>query len=165
MFDLGWTELLLIGAVALIVIGPKDLPNMFRTLGRTTARIRGMAREFQRAMEDAADDSGMKDMGKTLRDVANPKKMGLDAVKDAVGDLGSLKPDAPKKAMGSETAKLSAERAEQARKIREQAAKKLEERKAAEALQGAPDPDPAPAGDGLVADPGAPKTDHTKDGA
>ena len=53
MFDIGWSELLLIGVVALIVVGPKDLPRMFRTLGQFTARARHMARDFQRAMEDA----------------------------------------------------------------------------------------------------------------
>ena len=46
MLDVGWTELLLIGVVALIVVGPKDLPHLFHALGRITARARGMAREF-----------------------------------------------------------------------------------------------------------------------
>ena len=55
MFDVGWSELLVIGIVALIVVGPRDLPGMFRALGRFTAKARGMAREFQRAMEAAAD--------------------------------------------------------------------------------------------------------------
>ncbi|MDE0112845.1 MAG: Sec-independent protein translocase protein TatB, partial [Albidovulum sp.] len=50
MFDIGWSELLIIGIVALIVVGPKDLPGMFRALGRFTGKMRGMAREFQRAM-------------------------------------------------------------------------------------------------------------------
>ena len=54
MLDIGWSELLVIGVVALIVVGPKDLPVMFRTLGRFTAKARSMAREFQRAMDDAA---------------------------------------------------------------------------------------------------------------
>lgn len=78
MFDLGWTELLVIGIVALIVVGPKDLPNMFRTLGQFTAKARGMAREFQRAMDDAADASGVKDVAKDLRSATDPRKMGLD---------------------------------------------------------------------------------------
>lgn len=83
MLDVGWTELLLIGVVALIVIGPKDLPVMFHTLGRITARARGMAREFSSAMEDAAKASGMQEATKELRDLqklTSPKSMGLDAL-------------------------------------------------------------------------------------
>ena len=78
MFDIGWTELLVIGVVALIVIGPKDLPAMFHTLGRFTAKARSMAREFSRAMEDAAKESGMSDVTKDLRAVANPKSFGME---------------------------------------------------------------------------------------
>jgi sec-independent protein translocase protein TatB len=78
MFDIGWTELLVIGVVALIVVGPKDLPKMFRALGQFTAKARNMAREFQRAMEDAADASGVKDVARDLRNVTNPKAMALD---------------------------------------------------------------------------------------
>ena len=59
MFDLGWTELLVIGIVALIVIGPKDLPMMFRRVGQFVGRARSMAREFSRAMDDAADDDDL----------------------------------------------------------------------------------------------------------
>ncbi|MBM3611809.1 MAG: twin-arginine translocase subunit TatB, partial [Alphaproteobacteria bacterium] len=69
MFDVGWSELLVIGIVALIVVGPRDLPGMFRTLGQFTAKARGMAREFQRAMEAAANETGVKDMAKDLRTV------------------------------------------------------------------------------------------------
>ncbi len=69
MFDIGWFELLLIGIVALIVVGPEDLPGMFRTVGRFVGRARGMAREFQRSMEDAADESGLKDAAKGLDDL------------------------------------------------------------------------------------------------
>ena len=58
MFDIGFTELLVIGIVALIVVGPKDLPQMFRTLGRFTARLRALGREFTSAMHAAADESG-----------------------------------------------------------------------------------------------------------
>ncbi|MFN4057906.1 MAG: Sec-independent protein translocase protein TatB [Roseinatronobacter sp.] len=81
MFDIGWTELLLIGVVALIVVGPKDLPKMFRTLGQLTAKARNMAREFQRAMEDAADATGVKDVAQDLRKATNPQAMGLDELK------------------------------------------------------------------------------------
>ena len=69
MFDIGGLELIIIGIVALIVVGPKDLPGMFRTVGQFMGRMRGMAREFQRSMEDAADQTGLKEATKDLRKV------------------------------------------------------------------------------------------------
>lgn len=83
MLDVGWSELLLIGVVALIVIGPEDLPKLFHTLGRITARARSMAREFTSAMEDAAKGSGINDVTKDIRDLKNltsKKSLGLDAL-------------------------------------------------------------------------------------
>ena len=82
MFDIGWTELLVVGVVALIVVGPKDLPKMFRTLGQFTAKARNMAREFQRAMDDAADDTGVKDVARDLNKATSSKNMGLDELRD-----------------------------------------------------------------------------------
>lgn len=74
MFDIGWLELIVIGIVALIVVGPKDLPGMFRTVGRFMGKARGMAREFQRSMEQAADDAGLKEVSKSLHAAADPLK-------------------------------------------------------------------------------------------
>ena len=79
MLDMGWTEILLIGVVALIVVGPKDLPRMLRTLGQYAGKMRGMAREFQRSMDDSAreaDLAELKDIGSTLNDV---RKIQTDA--------------------------------------------------------------------------------------
>ena len=67
MFDLGWTELLVIGVVALIVIGPKDLPVMFQQIGRFVGRAKGMAREFSNAMNQAANESGVRDATSTFK--------------------------------------------------------------------------------------------------
>lgn len=81
--DFSWSEMMLVGIVALIVIGPKDLPGMFRELGRITAKIRSMGREFSRAMEQAAKETGVKDVTDGLKAVSNPAGAGLDAVKSA----------------------------------------------------------------------------------
>ncbi len=69
MLDIGWSELLLIGVVALIVVGPKELPGLFRNVGRYMGKARGMAREFQRSMEQAADDSGLNEAARGLKSV------------------------------------------------------------------------------------------------
>lgn len=91
MLDIGWSELLIIGVVALIVVGPKDLPKMFRTLGEITGKARAMAREFQRAMDAAADDAGVKDIARDLRDTASGRKLreaaGLDDMEREFRDL------------------------------------------------------------------------------
>jgi len=83
MLNFGWAELMVIGVVALIVIGPDDLPNMFRQLGRFTAKLRQMSREFSRAMEQAGNDTGVKDVARDLKNITSSKAMGLDAVKSA----------------------------------------------------------------------------------
>ncbi len=83
MFDIGWTELMLIGIVALIVIGPKDLPNMFRTLGQFVGKARRMAREFQRSMEDAADEAGISEATKSISNLKKADPLGLNAIKDS----------------------------------------------------------------------------------
>ena len=130
MFDLGFAELLIIGIVALIVIGPKDLPMVFRQVGRFVGKARGMAREFSTAMNQAADEAGVKDIQRTIQTATNPVGSAMDGVKDAARDVTSsltdLDPD-------SETGKLAAERAENARKIQAATARAQAERKAKEA--------------------------------
>lgn len=95
MFEIGWTELMLIGIVALIVIGPKDLPDMFRTMGRFTAKMRSMARDFQRAMDQAAKETGVNDIAADLKAATSAKSMGLDAVKDAANRFEKWDPLKP----------------------------------------------------------------------
>lgn len=96
--DIGWTEMLLIGIVALIVIGPEDLPQMFRQIGRFTAKIRAMSRDFSRAMEQAAQESGVKDVAKDLRAATSVGGLGLDKVKAAADRFEKWDPIKPKTA-------------------------------------------------------------------
>ncbi|QQA44092.1 Sec-independent protein translocase protein TatB [Pelagovum pacificum] len=125
MFGLGWTEMMVIGIVALIVVGPEDLPQMFRQVGKFTGKARAMAREFSKAMNDAADQSGVNEINKTIRAAANPSKFGTDQLKKATG-------------LGPETTKLSEERKASKEKFSKIAAEKAEARKAAEAAASAP---------------------------
>lgn len=132
MLNIGGTELLVIGVVALIVVGPKDLPGMFRTLGRVTAKAKGMAREFTRAMEDAADDAGVKDIAGDLKSMTSSKSLGLDKVQAAASKFEKwdpMKSSGAKK--GPATEALSKERAEAAKKIHDATAKKAGDRLAA----------------------------------
>jgi sec-independent protein translocase protein TatB len=66
MFDIGWGELLLIGIVALIAIGPKELPGALRTLGQWTAKLRRMAAEFQSQFQEAMREAEMADLKKQV---------------------------------------------------------------------------------------------------
>ena len=125
MFDIGWTVLLVIGVVALIVVGPKDLPGMFRTLGRFTAKARSMARDFSRAMEDAADESGVKDVAKDLKSMTSMRNLGLDKIQQAATSFENwdpVKSDSGAK-KGPATAALAEKRAEATQKIHKKAHK------------------------------------------
>ena len=132
MFDLGWTELLVIGVVALIVVGPKDLPILFRRVGQFVGKAKGMAREFSSAMNDAADDSGMREMSsglsKSLKAATNPLGTAMDGVKSAASSLTDIDPE-------SETGKLAAQRAEDVKKIQAGTARAAAERKQREAAE------------------------------
>jgi sec-independent protein translocase protein TatB len=70
MFDIGWGELVLIGIVALIAIGPKELPGALRTLGQWTGKIRRMAGEFQQQFQDAMREAELADLKKEVDEMA-----------------------------------------------------------------------------------------------
>ena len=74
MFEVGWSELLVIAVVMIVVVGPKDLPNMLRTFGRTAAKLRAMAGDFQKQFNEAL------------------KEAELDDVKSSIDSLRSLNP-------------------------------------------------------------------------
>jgi sec-independent protein translocase protein TatB len=62
MFDLGWSEMMIILVVALLVIGPKDLPRVAREVGKWAAKARSMAREFQRSLDEMAREAELQDI-------------------------------------------------------------------------------------------------------
>ena len=75
MFDLGWQEFMLIALIALIVVGPKDLPRVIRAVSQGIRRVRGVAREFHSSLEEVAREAELDDIRKQARDLANE---GLD---------------------------------------------------------------------------------------
>jgi len=97
-FGIGYSELFLIGVVAVIVIGPKDLPRVLRAFGQTVGKMRRMAREFQGHLDVAMKDAGLDDIKKEMQ--------GLKAL----GDSDPLKPAA--KSAGNDFAKYFGEAAD-----------------------------------------------------
>jgi len=86
MFDISWSEFLLIGVVALIVIGPKELPGVLRTLGQYTRKVRSMAADFQNQFQEAMREAEMADLKKQVDDLADDVK-NFDPLKDVRSDL------------------------------------------------------------------------------
>ncbi len=140
MLDLGWSELLIIGVVALIVVGPKELPKMLRTLGQYAGRAKGIAREFQRSMDDAARQADIEELHEV--------KKGLDDMRSAQHkmqrDLSQSFLDSPSKSDSKKPAKKSDSKKPAAKKAGDGAA--AEPAKAeAPAADATPEPAKAPA--------------------
>lgn len=70
-FGIGSFELMMLAIVAIIVVGPKDLPKLLRSIGQFTTKIRGMAREFQGYLDEAARDTGLDDVKKEVSKVTD----------------------------------------------------------------------------------------------
>ena len=86
MFDIGWSEILVIAAVAIIVVGPKDLPRMLRTFGKTMGQVRRTANDFKRqfdeALREAEREVGLEETKKQISAATKPLsdvKKDLDA--------------------------------------------------------------------------------------
>ena len=84
--DIAWTELLVIAIILVIVVGPKDLPRMLRTFGRTTKQIRGMASDFRRQFDNALREAELDEVRQTMADA---KK--FDPTKDVRAAMNPMK--------------------------------------------------------------------------
>jgi sec-independent protein translocase protein TatB len=92
MFDISWSEFLLIGIVALVVIGPKELPGVLRTLGQYTRKVRRMATEFQNQFQEAMREAEMADLKKEVDAMASDIK-NYDPLKDVRSDVEAMGKD------------------------------------------------------------------------
>jgi sec-independent protein translocase protein TatB len=68
VFDVAPTEFLLVAVIALVVIGPKDLPRVMRVIGKWVGKARGVARQFRSGFDDMVRESELADMEKTWRE-------------------------------------------------------------------------------------------------
>ncbi len=117
MLDLGWPELLVVALVLIIVVGPKDLPAMLRTFGRTTRKLRSMAGEFRSQFDEALKEAELDDVRSVINEAQslNPKNILKDVV-DPIAEVGNeIKSDLNKtkadidKSMKEATAPASSE--------------------------------------------------------
>ncbi|MGE5517332.1 MAG: Sec-independent protein translocase protein TatB [Bacteroidota bacterium] len=95
MFDIGWDEMALVAVVALIVIGPKDLPVVLRQVGRWTRKARELAGEFQRGVDDMVRESELAELKTQVEKATDPNALRREVEKtvDPTGDIArSLEP-------------------------------------------------------------------------
>ncbi|GHC62820.1 Sec-independent protein translocase protein TatB [Limoniibacter endophyticus] len=110
MFDIGWSEMLVIGILLIVVVGPKDLPRVLRAFGQATKKMRGMAGEFQRQFNQAMDEAELSELRKDVNELRslNPKSQiqkHLNPLREAADDLKKTMDEPGKTAVPSEPLK------------------------------------------------------------
>jgi sec-independent protein translocase protein TatB len=95
MFDIGWSELVVIAVVALIAIGPKELPAVLRTVGQYMGKIRRMASEFQGQFQEAMREAEMADLKKQVDEITDAAKglTDFDPIADVRKEIESFSAD------------------------------------------------------------------------
>lgn len=102
MFDVSWSELLILAIVALIFIGPKDLPVFFNTLGRYAGMIRKQAMEFRMHFEDAMREAELDQLRKEVESVRDEMTGSIsDMEKSAEAEISAVKHEVDKVTQGS----------------------------------------------------------------
>jgi len=89
MFDLGWGELLVVGVVALVVLGPKELPNALRTVSNLTKTARKLAGEFQSGINEIVREAELEDARKAAESIT--KGSISEAIEKAIDPTGEMK--------------------------------------------------------------------------
>ena len=90
MLSFGWSEIILTVVVIIIVVGPKEIPNLLRQLGSFSKSIKKITREFKKSLNDIAEESDLKEVKKSISEIKNIKK-DLDPTKEINKELDSIK--------------------------------------------------------------------------
>jgi sec-independent protein translocase protein TatB len=97
MLDIGWTEILIVMGIALVVVGPKELPKIVRTIGKWRGKASAYARDFQRSIEEAGDmtelDAVKKEIAEANRELNEAKRDLGDQAASIKGDMDSATKD------------------------------------------------------------------------
>ena len=88
MFDIGWSEMLVIVIVLIVVVGPKDLPKVMRMAGRWAAKARHMASEFQNSLQDMAREAELDDVQREIKSIASTDVKTI--LRDTVDPTGEM---------------------------------------------------------------------------
>ena len=94
MFDIAGTELLLLIILAIIFVGPKDLPRLFRAIGAFMRKARMVARDFQQSFEDIANEADLKDLQDDIKGIKEDVSAKVKSLSDPldIGDIGGAAP-------------------------------------------------------------------------
>ena len=98
MFDIGWSEIIVVVIITILVVGPKELPGLLRTVGKTVGNVRRMAGDFQNQFNQALREAELDGVAETLNDVRNlnPRNAVKNAVSKQLGDLSEITDDVSK---------------------------------------------------------------------
>jgi len=106
MFDIGWTELLVLAVVAILIVGPKDLPRMLYALGQAVGKMRRQADDFRRQFNESMREAGMDEVRNDMKKMSD-----LNPANQVRNEIESTFRDQPKSASGSKPAETEASRA------------------------------------------------------
>ena len=90
MFSFGWSEIALTAIIIIIVVGPKEIPNLLKQIGSFSKSIKKISREFKKSLNDIAEESDLKDVKDQISEIKNIKE-NLDPTQEIKNELSSIK--------------------------------------------------------------------------
>ena len=90
MFSFGWSEIALTAIIVIIVVGPKEIPNLLKQIGSFSKSIKKISREFKKSLNDIAEESDLKNVKDQISEIKNIKE-NLDPTQDIKNELSSIK--------------------------------------------------------------------------
>ncbi len=90
MFSFGWSEIALTVIIIVIIVGPKEIPNLLKQIGSFSKSIKNISREFKKSLNDIAEEGDLKDVKDSISEIKNIKK-DLDPTQEIKKDLETIK--------------------------------------------------------------------------